>query len=164
VNDLAFSPDGHLLAIASHDRSVRLWESATGRPVHTLAGHTKFVYALAFSPSGDRLATGGPDGTVRLWNPTTGTGTVLVNGAGKVTSLAYRPDSRVLAAGCTDKTVRLGDPATGHARSARMVDTSPQRATTQPFGSGRKPSDQATGARCRGLPRGERFGSIQAGG
>ena len=64
---VAFSPDGTQLASAGVDRTVRIWESATGAAVRTLTGHTSRVSAVAFSPDGTLLASAGNDLKVRLW-------------------------------------------------------------------------------------------------
>jgi len=72
VNAVAFSPDGSLLASASWDGTVRLWNPTTGQEVQKLEGHTDSVRAVAFSPDGSLLASASWDETVRLWNPTTG--------------------------------------------------------------------------------------------
>ena len=62
-----------MLATASEDGTVRLWDPATGQPIgDPLTGHTGAVTGVAFSPDGHRLATASDDGTVRLWDPTTG--------------------------------------------------------------------------------------------
>ena len=65
VYSLAFSPDGHWLASASKDRTVVLWDVATGEPGHILRGHKSHVLRLAFSPDGKRLASAGGDMSVR---------------------------------------------------------------------------------------------------
>ncbi|HVA48404.1 MAG TPA: WD40 repeat domain-containing protein, partial [Pirellulales bacterium] len=66
---VAFSPDGRLLATASQDHTVRLWDASTGKLRATLKGHTDEVNAVAWSPDGKRVASASDDGTVRLWNP-----------------------------------------------------------------------------------------------
>ena len=70
---MAFSPDGHRLATASADNTVRLWDATPANPsAQPLTGHTGAVNSVAFSPDGHRLATAGDDSTVRLWDADTG--------------------------------------------------------------------------------------------
>src|SRR5262249_33660805 len=49
---VAVSPDGKVLASAGQDKTIRLWDLATARPLHTLAGNTDDVWSVAFSPDG----------------------------------------------------------------------------------------------------------------
>ena len=68
VRAIAFSADGALLATASEDRAVRLWDAATGAAVRALEGHGAWATGVAFEPKGAWLASASTDGSVRLWS------------------------------------------------------------------------------------------------
>jgi WD40 repeat protein len=68
VAALCFNPDGRRLATASHDRTVKLWDAATGQEILTLKGHAGEVAALAFSRDGLHLASAGMDHMIRIWD------------------------------------------------------------------------------------------------
>lgn len=57
-----------LLATASFDNTVRLWDPVNGKCRATLAGHQAAVYAIAFSPDGRYLASGSLDDSLRVWS------------------------------------------------------------------------------------------------
>ena len=67
VTSVAFSPDGLTLASGSQDKTIMLWNVATGELKATLGGHTEPVKSVAFSPDGLTLASGSDDGTIKLW-------------------------------------------------------------------------------------------------
>jgi WD40 repeat protein len=105
---LAFSPDGQMLASADHDRTVRLWNLATGQEDACLRGHTDSIWTLAFAPDGKTLATCSRDGTVKLWNLTVRTEAATLNGhQGQVCAVAFAPDGDLLATAGTDGKIRL---------------------------------------------------------
>ena len=98
ITALAYSPNGHLVASASYDGKVCLWNSETGSLVQTLNGHDGRVHCLAFQPGGNLLASGGYDETVRLWNYKSGEELQQFNDQeGAVNSLAWTPDGSGLA-------------------------------------------------------------------
>ncbi|MGH3844617.1 MAG: caspase, EACC1-associated type [Pseudonocardiaceae bacterium] len=108
VTAVAFSPDGRLLATASHDNEVCLWDPATGQHLRTLTGHDGPVWGVAFSPDGRLLATSGEDNTARLWDPATGQHLRTLTGHdGPVQGVAFSPDGHVLATASDDNTARL---------------------------------------------------------
>jgi WD40 repeat protein len=67
---MAFSPDGRLLATAGRDKTVQLWDVATGTQRASASGHEGQVRSVAFTPDGGTLLTCDRDGTVRLWDVT----------------------------------------------------------------------------------------------
>jgi WD40 domain-containing protein/caspase domain-containing protein len=114
-----------VLASGSGAATVKLWDVASGRELHTLGGgHTNVTdfdvpSNVAFSPDGKMLALGGsgsgaPGGTVKLWDVASGRALRALSGhAVAVNSVAFSPDDTVLASGNNDGTVRLWDVATG---------------------------------------------------
>ena len=107
VRSVAFSPDGRLLASASKDQTIKLWETASGRQLFTLTQPDE-VWAVAFSPDGSLLASGSKDQTVRLWDARAGTEIrVLLGHEGPVHSVAFSPDGKSVASGSWDGKIKL---------------------------------------------------------
>jgi len=108
VWSVAFSPDGRTLASGYYDKTIKLWEVATGRELRSLAGHIDKVISVAFSPDGRTLASGSIDETIRLWEVATGREVRTLRGhTNGVNSVAFSPDGRTLASGGIDKTIKL---------------------------------------------------------
>ena len=114
VFSVAFSPNGQILASASSDNTVRLWNPNTGQETATLIGHTRPVQSVAFSPNGQILASAGRDNTIRLWNVNTGqTLRELKEHTDHVFSVAFSPNGQILASASKDNTIRLWNLNTG---------------------------------------------------
>jgi WD40 repeat protein len=71
-NALAFSPDGKTVAVGTSERTVKLFDVASGALRHELSGHSGPVWSVAFSADGRLLASGSDDCTVKFWNPSIG--------------------------------------------------------------------------------------------
>jgi len=111
----AFSPDGKFVATGGADKSVRIWELASGRETRRLEAGDKVVH-VAYAPDARSLVivAAGGDAPIQLWDA--GTGKVIwkaTAGAGTLTSAAFSPDGRRLAAGSNDQSLYVLDAPTG---------------------------------------------------
>lgn len=128
VNNIAFSPDGTMLASASSVGTIWLWEVDTTRLIATFtaqeAGMPKYAsefakVGLAFSPDSTRLASSSWDGMIMISNLHTEQMPLFLQGragaefAIKFTALAWAPDSTKLVSGSMDKSLQIWDAETG---------------------------------------------------
>ncbi len=99
IASIAFSPDGSMLASASYDFTIKLWDLATNRQLRTLSGHAGAVRSVAFAPGGGALASGSEDGTVRIWDIRRAKELHILKSpiVGSVKAVAFRPDGKTLA-------------------------------------------------------------------
>ncbi|HEX4562256.1 MAG TPA: serine/threonine-protein kinase, partial [Gemmatimonadales bacterium] len=114
VLDVAYSPDGRRIASASMDKTVKVWDAATGQEVLTLRGHTDYLSGVAYSPDGRHIASASVDTTVKVWDAVTGQVLRTLWGHNsRVVSVAYSPDGRHIASASFDRTVKVWDAASG---------------------------------------------------
>ena len=100
VTSVAFSHDSNLLASASSDKTVKIWDASTGALQQTLEGHSNQVTSVAFSHDSKLLVSASRDHTVRIWDTSTGSchQTVAINTL--TTSLSFNSiDSNILTNG-----------------------------------------------------------------
>lgn len=116
VNAVAFAPSGTLLASASDDKTLRLWNGSALTPAGTLIGHQQFVLTAAFHPQMEHLlASGSRDRTIKLWDVQQRQAiATLTEHTQAINAIAFSANGRYLASGSADKTVKLWDLETHH--------------------------------------------------
>ncbi|MCU0546208.1 MAG: NB-ARC domain-containing protein [Oscillatoriaceae cyanobacterium Prado104] len=114
VRSVIFSPDGEVLASASSDRTIKLWDYQTGECLRTYTGHQGSVYSIAFSPTGDLIVSGSGDRTVKFWDCYSDNCIKTLYGqTNEVCCVAFNPDDRTIACVSLDQTMRLWDYQSG---------------------------------------------------
>jgi WD40 repeat protein len=118
IASMVLSPDGKYLAVGGFGGQIRVWLVSDGKPLMTIKGHSRIVWALAFSLDSQLLASGGYDRSVKLWDVSGGeeSGRCLrvLHGHDKwIRSISFSPDGTLLASSGDDETIRIWDAHNG---------------------------------------------------
>jgi WD40 repeat protein len=110
ISALAVSPNGKWLAAASEDKSISVWNLATGAYHGCLIGHTDRIPALAWHPSSNYLVSAGWDTTARIWDANTLQPVMILNAhANQVNAMAFSHDGHWLACADSSHAIHLWD-------------------------------------------------------
>lgn len=111
---VAFSPDGNIIASASWDKTIKIWDFASRTEIRTLTGHTDWVCSVVFSPDGKTLSSGSWDRTIKQWEVSSGNEIQTLSGhTNWIWSVSYSPDGISLISGSSDRKVKQWNLSTG---------------------------------------------------
>ena len=108
-----FSPDGEWVVTASWDKTARLWDATSGKPIGEPMKHEGRVFSAQFSPDGQRIVTASEDKTARLWDAAGKSIGQAMKHEGMVFSAQFSPDEQRVLTASADKTARLWDATSG---------------------------------------------------
>ncbi|XP_076805283.1 notchless protein homolog 1-like [Clavelina lepadiformis] len=108
VNDVRFSPDTRLIASASFDKSVKLWDGKNGKFLASLRGHVGAVYQVSWSADSRLLVSGSGDSTLKVWDAHTRKLLLDLPGhADEVYAVDWSTDGQRVVSGGKDKVLKI---------------------------------------------------------
>ncbi|MEG4860948.1 hypothetical protein QUB75_26310 [Microcoleus sp. K1-B6] len=130
VQAVAIAPDGKRAISASSDKTLKIWDTDTGRELRTLTGHTGSLRGAAIALDGLRAISALDDNTLKIWDTETGRELQTLTGhTNSVRGVAIAPDGLTAISASDDNTLKIWDLAsgsevrtlTGHTNSVTQV-------------------------------------------
>lgn len=111
VLSVQFSKDGQYILSSSADKTIKLWNVATGALIRTFSGHKAQVMQAVLSDDGAKIVSGSKDSTIKVWESTTGTNlfTFSRKNSGWVNSVSFSPNGKQILAGTANGDVQMWD-------------------------------------------------------
>ncbi len=131
--DLAFSPDGTMIATGTSDKIVRIWDGVTGKELINMT-HDGAVSSVAFSPNSSWIVTASSDRTARVWDIATGKVMAKMAHNGAVIHAIFSPDGTRVATASLDGTARIWNASNGEELARLHHDSSVHFAVFSPDG------------------------------
>lgn len=114
INSCDTSPDGTRIVSASSDKSLKVWDAASGKELLTLRGHGASVETCSFSRDGTCILSGDRNGKIKIWDAASGQELVSLAGHNDaVTTCAFSPDGKRVVSASYDHTLKVWDADTG---------------------------------------------------
>ncbi len=108
INSICITTDGKLMATASADNTIKIWDVKKQSLLRTLAGHEADIFTIAFKPNSTILASAGYDKKILIWDVQQGRVIqTLTNHTQPVTTLLFSPDGRNLFSSSRDSTIKI---------------------------------------------------------
>jgi WD40 repeat protein len=109
ISQIKYSPDGKIIASASWDQTIKLWNAQTGELINTLKGYQDGINSIVFSPDSQTLISTGEDKTIKIWN-LVGQAKLIKTFTGHTDSIktvTVSPNSELIASAGYDNTIKL---------------------------------------------------------
>lgn len=109
ISQIKYSPDGKIIASASWDKTIKLWNLETGELVNTLTGHNDGINSIAFTPDGETLISGSEDKTIKIWDIANNAKLIntLAGHMDSIKSVTISPDGKFIASGGYDNQIKV---------------------------------------------------------